>query len=74
MKNLIVASNLYICYVCVCSSSIERTKPGKYICNECLKIWEGGKFYSRSLLESAQEVDNPPPVPLQAPGAPVEAR
>ncbi len=40
----------YICYACGWESSIERTKPGEFLCNECLKVWEGGKFYPRSSM------------------------
>lgn len=40
-------TNPYICYGCGWESSIERRKPGKFLCNECLKIWEGGKFHLR---------------------------
>ena len=51
-----VASNPYICYVCGFISSVERRKLGKFICNECLKVWEGGKFYYR-----ASETSSPVP-------------
>lgn len=40
----------YICYGCGQESSVKRTKPGQYLCNECLKVWEGGKFYPRHIL------------------------
>lgn len=40
--------NPYICYGCGWKSSVERTKPGEFLCNECLKVWEGGKFYPHS--------------------------
>ena len=38
----------YICYGCGGESSVERTKPGQFLCNECLKVWDGGKFYCPS--------------------------
>ena len=59
-------TNPYICYVCGFNSSVKRTKPGKFICNECLKIWEGGKFYPRTVEPSR-------PVPLRVPERPLEA-
>ncbi len=37
----------YTCHVCGWESSVKRTKPGQFLCSECLKIWEGGKFYPR---------------------------
>ena len=42
---------LYICYGCGWESSVKRVKPGQFLCNECLKIWEGGKFYPRPELK-----------------------
>lgn len=38
----------YTCYGCGRKSSVKRTKPGQFLCNECLKVWENGKFYPRS--------------------------
>ena len=35
----------YICYGCSWESSVKRTKPGQFLCNVCLKIWENGKFF-----------------------------
>jgi ribosomal protein L37AE/L43A len=51
-----VVSNPYICYVCGYRSSVERTKSGEFICNECLKFWEGGKFYSRNQVNTRKEL------------------
>ena len=38
----------YHCHCCGWSSSVVRTKPGEFLCNECLKWYAGGKFYPRS--------------------------
>ncbi len=38
----------YTCHGCGRVSQVKRTKPGQFLCNECLKTWEGGKFYPRS--------------------------
>ncbi len=37
----------YECHCCGFASSVKRTKPGEFLCNECLKTYEGGKFYPR---------------------------
>ena len=41
----------YICYGCGWESSVKRAKPGKFLCNGCLRVWDGGKFYSRPELK-----------------------
>lgn len=42
----------YECYICGLVSSVKRTKPGEYLCNECLKVYAAGKFHPRSLVDS----------------------
>lgn len=41
------SSNSYICICCGVASSVECTKPGDFVCTECLKVYEGGKFYPK---------------------------
>ncbi len=48
--------DVYVCYGCGWKSSVKRTKPGQFLCNECLKVWEGGKFYPRSELLKEKKI------------------
>ncbi len=45
-------AEFYECHCCDFVSSVKRTKPGEFVCNECLKVYAGGKFYPRSLVRS----------------------
>ena len=40
----------YICHGCGWVSSVNRTNTGQFLCNECLEVWEGGKFYPRPTI------------------------
>lgn len=52
IRKKIMPEDVYICYNCCWKSSVKRIKPGQFLCNECLKIWEGGKFYQGEKIMS----------------------